>query len=126
MAEELFAKGFRVFVESELVDLAVAANNGFAETKVRVDEQFGEIAGDGIDGESDAGAIASDHLLNDNAHSGLLVGEAALRPVGDGTVREEREIAIFDGCEDTFFANAIEKSFVLSGESSDGEIFKSR
>jgi hypothetical protein len=121
----LGAEGFGGFVEGELVDLAFATDDGFTEAEVGVDEEFGEIAGDGIDGEGDAGGIAGDHLLNDNGHSGLLVGEMALGAVGDGAIGEEREEAIFDGGEDAVFADAIEEGFVLAGEGGEGKIFES-
>ena len=54
----MVAEGAGVFVDGELIDLAFAADDGFAEAEVGVDEEFGEIAGDGIDGEGDTGGIA--------------------------------------------------------------------
>lgn len=125
LAEALVAEGFGVFVESKLVDLGFAADDGFAETKVGVDEELGEIAGDGIDGEGNAGGVAGNHLLNDDGHGGLFVREMALGAIGDGAIGEEREEAIFDGGEDAGFANAIEEGFVLAGEGGESEIFES-
>ena len=57
LAEALVAKGAGVFVDGELIDLAFAAYDGFAKAEVGVDEEFGEIAGNGIDGEGDAGGL---------------------------------------------------------------------
>jgi len=125
LAEMLVAEGFGGFVESELIDLAFATDDGFAEAEVGVDEEFGKIAGDGIDGEGDAGGIAGDHLLDDDGHGGLLVGEISLGAVSDGAVGKEREEAILDRREDASFADAIEKSLVLAGEGGESEILES-
>jgi len=124
-ADVLLAKGEGEFVEGELVNLGFAADDGFTEAEVGVDEKFGEIAGDRIDGEGDAGDIAGNHLLNDDGHGGLVVGEIELRTIGDGAIGEEREEAGFDGCEDAGFADAVEEGFVLASESGKGEVFES-
>lgn len=123
LAETLVAQGFGALVDGELIDLAFAADDGFAEAEVGVDEEFGEIAGDGIDSKGDTGGIAENHFLDDDGHGGLLVRKTVLDAVGDGTVGEERKVTIFYGVEDTGFAGAIEEGFVLASESGDGEVF---
>lgn len=114
-----------MLVEGELVDLAFAADDGFAEAEVGIDEEFAEVAGDGVDGEGDAGRIAGNHLLDDDGHGGLFVGEMVLGAVGDGTVGEKGEEAALDGGEDAGFTDAVEEGFVLAGKGGDGEVFES-
>jgi len=124
VAEALFAEGFGLFVDGELIDLSFAADDGFAEAEIGINEEFGEIAGDRVDGERDSRGIATNHLLNDDGHGGLLVRETVLGAVSDGAIRKKREVAIFDGVENAGFADAVEEGFVLAGESGDGEVFE--
>jgi len=125
MADELGAEREGGFVQSELIDLEFAADDGFAEAEVGIDQEFGETTGDGIDGEGHAGDFAWDHLLDDDRHGGLLMGEMELGAIGNGAVSEEREVAGFDGVEDAGLADAVEEGLVLAGEGGEGEILES-
>src|SRR5262245_31806365 len=60
----------RRLVQNPLVHFAFAADNGLAETEIRIDDHLAKLAVDGIHTESDAGNLRRDHLLNYNRHRG--------------------------------------------------------
>ena len=125
LAEALLAERMGVSIERKLIDLTFTADDGFTKAEIGIDQEFGEISFDGIDGEGHTGDFTGNHLLDNDGHSGLLVREFVLGAVGDGAVREKREEAAFDGGKDAFFADAVEKRFVLASEGGESEILES-
>src|ERR1043166_1223708 len=106
-----------------MVHFPFSADDGFAETEIRVENYFVEIAADRVDAEADARDVALDHLLHHDGHRRKRVVEALLMAIRDRAVEPERQEARLDLLEDLFRAGTIQIRLVLSGERRACEVF---
>jgi hypothetical protein len=81
-----------------------------------------------VEGEDDAraGQVRADHLLDANREVDLLVVEAALGPIDDGAVREQRCEAAPAGLDQRRHAVHVQVGLLLAGKACLGQVLRGR
>jgi hypothetical protein len=118
------AQGEACLVQDELVDLALAADDRFAQAPIGGHHHLVEATANGIDAEADSGDAAIHHALHHDRHRGGAMLETPGSAIGDRPVLPEGDEAILDRREQRAGAATIEKTIVLAREGGAAEILQ--
>ena len=101
----------------------LAADDGLAKTKTRVNDHLRSLARCGIGREQNTGYIGRHHDLDNDGHCHRVLFNAVLVPVADGLCRPQRRPAIANRLNQSIVAGYIQIGFLLSGERQLRQVF---
>nr|WP_288020946.1 hypothetical protein [Tepidiforma sp.] len=117
-----FEDGEGAPVDDVPLALGLAGDEGVAEALDGFDDDVVAVAGDGVDGEGDAGGDGGDHALDDDGHLRSRGGAGGFA-VGAGGFGVGGREAAGDGIEEGIAAADAEDRLVLAGEGGSGAVF---